>query len=83
MEIKTIKGISNEKWIKLKILAAKNKLSMGKIVENMIDSYESHTKDIWDKILHSGKILSDKEAEEMHKITKKLRKESWVRNANS
>ena len=83
MEIKTIKGISSEKWIKLKMLAAKNKLSMGKIVENMIDGYESHTRDIWDKILHSGKILSDKEAEEMHKITKKLRKESWVRNAHS
>ena len=82
MEVKTIKGISNEKWIKLKIIATKNKLPMGKIVENMIDNYEDQVEEVWYKILHSGKILSDKEAEEMHKITKKIRKESWVRNVN-
>ena len=40
MEVKTIKGISDEKWIKLKIIAAKHKIAMGKLVENMIDSYE-------------------------------------------
>ena len=38
---------------------------------------------MWNKILHSGKIISGKEAEEMRKITKKIRKESWVRNANT
>ena len=82
MEVKTIKGISEEKWIKLKILSAKNKMPMGKLVENMIDAYEDHLEETWNKILYSGKILSDKEAEEIHKITKKIRKESWVRNAN-
>jgi len=83
MEVKTIKGISEEKWIKLKILSAKNKMPMGKLVENMIDAYEDHLEETWNKILYSGKILSDKEAEEIHKITKKIRKESWVRNANT
>ena len=83
MEIKTIKGISNEKWIKLKMLAAKNKMPMGKLVENMIDAYEENVEDTWNKILHSGKILSHKEAEEMHEVTKKIRKESWIRNANT
>ncbi|MEK6894593.1 MAG: hypothetical protein AABX10_03965 [Nanoarchaeota archaeon] len=82
MEIKTIKGISDEKWLKLKILAAKNKIAMGKLVENMIDSYEDHVEKVWDKILNSGKIITDKEAEELHNITKKIRKESWVRNAD-
>lgn len=83
MEIKTIKGISDDKWIKLKVLAAKNKVSMGKLVEDMIDSYENHVEKIWDKILHSGKIITDKEAEELHIITKKIRNESWERNANT
>ena len=82
MEVKTIKGVSEEKWIKLKMLAAKNKMAMGRLIENMIDSYEDHVEKTWDKILHSGKIITDKEAEELHKITKKIRKESWVRNAN-
>ncbi len=83
MEIKTIKGISNEKWMKLKVLAVKNKMPMGRLVEEMIDSYEKDIENAWNKILYSGKILSNKEAEEMHKITKRLRKESWVRNANT
>ena len=83
MEIKTIKGISNEKWMKLKILAAKNKMAMGKLVETMIDNYENYAESIWDEILYGKRKISNKEAEEMHKITKKIRKESWVRNANT
>ena len=83
MEIKTIKGISEEKWMKLKILAARKRMPMGKIVEDMIDHYEKHSNKIWDKILYGEKIISDKEAEELHKLTKKIRKESWVRNAYS
>ncbi len=83
MEVKTIKGISSNTWIKLKILSAKNKMPMGKLVENMIDTYEENIEEKWNKILHGGRILSNKEAEEMHEITKKIRKESWVRNANT
>ena len=37
----------------------------------------------WDKILYGKRKIGNKEAEEMHKITKKIRKESWVRNANT
>ena len=83
MEVKTIKGISSNTWIKLKILSAKNKMPMGTLVENMIDTYEENIEEKWNKILHGGRILSNKEAEEMHEITKKIRKESWVRNANT
>ena len=79
MEIKTIKGISNEKWIKLKILSAKNKVPMGKLVENMIDSYEKQNEDFWDYILSGEKRISDKEAEEMQEMVRKLRKEKGFR----
>jgi len=75
MEVKTIKGISDEKWIKLKIIAAKHKIAMGKLVENMIDNYEKQNEDFWQEILSGEKRISDKEAEEMQKIASKSRKE--------
>ncbi len=79
MEIKTIKGISDEKWIKLKILSAKNKMPMGKLVENMIDTYERQNEDFWEYLLNGEKRISDKEAEEMQEMVKKLRKEKGFR----
>jgi hypothetical protein len=82
MEIKTIKGVSEEKWIKLKVLSAKNKISMGKLVEEMIDSYERRKDNVWDEILYGDKILSDKEAREIKKVTRKLRRNKWERNVN-
>ena len=36
-------------------------------------------KEFWDKILNSEKILSDKEADEIEKVTKALRKEHGFR----
>ena len=81
-ETKTIKGINPLVWAKFKMLAAKNRASMGEILTSMVETYEKNNEEVWNKILHSGKILSDKEAEEMHKITKKIRKESWTRNAD-
>jgi hypothetical protein len=83
MEVKTIKGIDEETWTRFKVLAAKKRLTMGKLLSDMVVSYSKHSDDTWDKILYSGKIISDKEAEDIHKITKKIRKESWVRNADS
>ena len=34
----------------------------------------------WNRILNSGKILSDEEADEMQKIVEKMRKEKGFRN---
>ena len=75
MEVKTIKGISDEKWIKLKIIAAKHKIAMGKLVENMIENYEKQNEDFWNEILSGEKRISEKEAEIMQKIVSKSRKE--------
>ena len=75
MEVKTIKGISDEKWIKLKIIAAKHKIAMGKLVENMIDSYEKQNEKFWNEILSGEKRISEEEAEIMQKIVSKSRKE--------
>jgi len=75
MEIKTIKGISSDAWIKLKILSAKNKIPMGKLVENMIDNYERQNEKFWKDILGGERIISDKEAEQLQEMVIKLRKE--------
>ena len=75
MEVKTIKGISDEKWIKLKIIAAKHKIAMGKLVENMIDNYEKQNEKFWNEILSGEKRISEEEAEIMQKIVSKSRKE--------
>lgn len=37
------------------------------------------TKDLWNTILNSKKILSDKEADEMKRVSKSLRKEFGFR----
>ncbi|HLC53150.1 MAG TPA: hypothetical protein VJK03_01280 [Candidatus Nanoarchaeia archaeon] len=82
METKTIKGVDEETWARFKMLAAKNRITMGKLMKSMVREYEKKkTEEIWEKILHSGKILSDKEADNISEITRKMRKENWTRNA--
>lgn len=81
MEVKTIKGIDERTWVDFKTLAAKKRLTMGKLFGSMVKSYEKNVDNTWEIILHSGKVLSDKEAKEMHEITRRIRKERWVRNA--
>ena len=80
MSLKTIKGIREEKWAELKSMSAKNRIPMGKLVENMIDAYSKHTEKVWDIILHGKKNTTDKEAEEMRKTVFDLRKEKWFKD---
>jgi len=77
MSLKTIKGVREEKWAKLKVLAAKNRVSMGKMLENMVESYPKYAESVWNKILYGEKNLSDDEAREMKKLVSRLRKEKW------
>jgi len=80
MEVKTIKGVDDETWARFKMLAAKKNLPMGKLLISMIKNYEKNSDEVWNKILNSGKIISDKEAEKMEKETKRLRKSGkWFR----
>ena len=79
-EVKTIKGVDTETWTDFKTLAAKKRVTMGKLLALMIMEYKKNSDDFWDSILKGEKILSDKEAEDMHKITRKLRKEWGFRH---
>lgn len=78
--LKTIKSVDEETWIKFKTLAAKKNLTMSKLLASMVRDYERRADEVWDKILHSGKILSDNEAEDMHKMVRKMRKERGFRD---
>ena len=79
METKTVKGINDNVWRKFKTLAAEKDMPMGSLFGLMVDDFSKHSNSFWEKILSGEKILSDKEAEEIEKITKKLRKEKGFR----
>ncbi len=80
MTLKTIKNIREEKWAELKSIAAKEHIPIGKLVENMIDSYTKYAGDFWNEILYGEKHLSDKEAAEMKKVVAELRNEKWFKH---
>ena len=80
--LKTIKAVDEETWVKFKILATKERQTMGKLLATMVREHEKRAQNVWDTIFHSGKILSDKEAEDMHKIVRKLRKERGFRDVS-
>ena len=78
--VKTMKGINENTWFEFKSLAAKSKMKTGKFFEKLVEDYKSKTDDRWNVILNSGKILSDKEAEDMEKFVRELRKERGFRH---
>ena len=82
MEIKTLKGVNLEKWLKFKSMAAKSNVPMGKLFEIMVDTYSKKEDPAWEAILNGEKILSDNEAEEMERIVNKIRKERGFRNVS-
>jgi len=79
MDVKTIKGVSENKWRTFKALAAEKNMLMGNLFEVMVDDYSKHADSFWEKILNGEKILSDKEAEDISNISKSLRKERGFR----
>ncbi len=78
-EVKTIRNVSEETWADFKAAAAKHGMPMGELLEVMLKEYERHANDVWDRILHGKKLLSDEEAEAMHRRLKQLRSEYGFR----
>ena len=79
MEIKSIKGVGEEKWIEFKSLAAKKNVSLGELFGIMLADYSKRSELVWDRVLSGEKILSDNEALEMEKTVKELRKDKGFR----
>ena len=78
-EIKTIKDIDSNTWAEFKSIAARNNLKLGELFKAMLKEYEHKSRQFWDDILTTGKILSDGEAEDMQRIVAKIRKERGFR----
>ena len=78
--VKTIKDIDENTWFEFKSLAAKSRMKTGKFFEKLVEEYKNKTDATWDKILNAGKILSDKEAQDMENFVKKLRNERGFRD---
>lgn len=75
---KTIKGVDEKTWSKFKGLAAENSLKMPEMFRAMVYEWDNSS-DFWKKILSSEKILSEKEANNLLRTSKKLRSESGFR----
>ena len=80
METKCIKDVDEETWREFKTLAVKNNLKMAVLLKIMIKEFEKNNRKFWDEILYGEKLMTDKEAEEMIKITRDFRKERGFRD---
>lgn len=79
MIIRTIKGVENDKWIKLKMLAAKKNVALGRLIEIMIEDYSRRADAVWNKALSGDKIINDSEARGLANEISNLRKEGGFR----
>ncbi len=79
MALKTVKNVSDEKWAEMKGMAAKSRITMGRLLENMVDAYAKHREEAWNRILYGEKNLSDREAGEMRAEIYRIRREKWFK----
>ncbi len=79
MAVKTVRDIKEETWQEIKTEAAKRGMNMNKYFDHMLESSKKYDEMIWDHILNHPKNLTDKEATEMKKYVKELRKEKGFR----
>ena len=77
--VKTIKGVNDESWLEFRNLASRNNMNSGEFFEELVNNYKKTSKNTWKELLNAGKILSDKEADEMMEVVKKLRSERGFR----
>jgi hypothetical protein len=80
MENKCIKDVDEETWKDFRALAIKNNMKMSILLKIMVSEFEKNSKDFWKEILSRKKSLTDKEADDIENIVKKMRKEKGFRN---
>ena len=78
-EVKTIKDVDDETWAEFKELAAQHNVKLGIFFKSLVQEYEKNTTSFWDKVLNEQQILTEKEANELSQVTKKVRKEYGFR----
>lgn len=70
-----MRNIKEEDWRYFKVEAVKKGMSLGDFFSELLKRYKEASKNPWDKILHGKKLLTKKNAEEMHKAIKEFRKD--------
>ena len=74
-----IKNLDEENWHFLKIEAAKERITLGNLLNRILEEYKSKEKNNWkrewEKIFSLKPLLSKKEAKEMLAASKSFRKE--------
>ena len=79
-EIHTIKGISDEDWLRFKSMAAKSGQNMGQYLVTLMDSYEDRAKKMWAWLFNMKPFLSDEDAKAILKASKEMRAEYGFRD---
>ncbi len=74
-----MKGIEEETWFEFKSLAAKNNLKAGQFFEKLVEFYKHNDHSFWNDVLKGEKILTEAEANDIRRITKKIRVEKGYR----
>ena len=74
-----IKNMDEENWHFLKVEAAKERTTLGNLLNRIIESYKlkerETTKKVWEKIFSTKPLLNKADAKEMHKNLASFRKE--------
>lgn len=78
-QIKTIKDVEETTWTDFKSMAAKNDVKLGVFFKTIVNEHKKTSASFWKTIFHEEKILSDKEAEDIERVTKAVRKEYGFR----
>jgi|APSaa5957512622_1039677.scaffolds.fasta_scaffold02473_5 hypothetical protein len=79
MEVRTIKNVDAETWKKFKVLAVREGVSMSVLLRGLVNSYDRKKSSVWGKVFDKDNKLKYGEAEDLEKISKKLRKERGFR----
>lgn len=74
-----IKNVDEENWHFLKVEAAKERVTIGKLFNRVVEEYKNKgredTTKAWEKIFRGKPILSKEETKRMHMNIKSFRKE--------
>ena len=74
-----IKNLDEENWHFLKVEAAKERTTLGNLLNRILEEYRSKekstTRKAWEKIFSLKPLLNKTEAKEMHRVVASFRKE--------
>ncbi len=74
-----LKNVDEEKYHLLKIEAAKRKMTLGRLFNELVEEYTTKEKEYeraWDEVFAMVPLITKEEAKKMHKACEEFRKET-------